>query len=376
MQINLTKKLAKAIGVKPESASSEIDPVFCWTANWTNTFNRRKEDMVVMVNNATCFTVLIFGVKWNQFKNITEKMTAAIRNTLLAMNVNPKVVDDYLRRAGKITFAANRGRKLTALVTRKGLDAAFIVGNAVNDSLGKLKFNDTLGHVVSQSPVNCSGHYDAQFNPAEKMKKALAALTGMPVYQYRAFELLVTLDLDVYQATRRLIVPADLGFTGLHKVLQSVYCWKNHHLYDFAVLDEKTGQSVTRLVMNEADLPQEGGSVLITGHKLSDYLPEHRHLLYTYDFGDNWEHEIELVRVIEDYDKESPYLAEASGQAPPEDVGGVDGFVNFRKIMLDPTNPDYAETKEWAGYWSPKLYEWESRPRVVYGTGISLYPYC
>lgn len=43
-------------------------------------------------------------------------------------------------------------------------------------------------------------------------------------------------------------------------------------------------------------------------------------MLYTYDMGDNWEHEIQLICVIEDRDKESPYLLEASGQTPPADV--------------------------------------------------------
>ncbi|WP_367112688.1 hypothetical protein [uncultured Clostridium sp.] len=38
--------------------------------------------------------------------------------------------------------------------------------------------------------------------------------------------------------------------------------------------------------------------------------------------GDNWKHEIQLINVIDEYDKESPYLLEASGQTLPEDVGG------------------------------------------------------
>jgi hypothetical protein len=49
------------------------------------------------------------------------------------------------------------------------------------------------------------------FIPAEEMIKALTALTGIPAYKYHAFELLVMLDLDVYQATRRLIVSRRPG---------------------------------------------------------------------------------------------------------------------------------------------------------------------
>ena len=88
-------------------------------------------------------------------------------------------------------------------------------------------------------------------------------------------------------------------------------------------------------------------------------------MIYTYDMGDNWEHYIELVRVIEDHDEESPYLLEAIGQTPPENVGWVGGFVEFREIMLDPNHPNYAETKEWAGYWSPELREWDTKPKVI-----------
>ncbi|MCL2493303.1 MAG: hypothetical protein FWF33_04595 [Clostridiales bacterium] len=59
MRIFVTKKLASVMGIKPVPVGNETDPLFSWTANWTNTFYDRKEDMVVMINNATRFTVLI-----------------------------------------------------------------------------------------------------------------------------------------------------------------------------------------------------------------------------------------------------------------------------------------------------------------------------
>ena len=80
------------MGVKPIPTPDATEPLFSWTANWTNTFSNRKEDMVIMVNNANSFTVLIYGLKRNHFDDIAEKMNAAIRNTLLAMNFNPEIV--------------------------------------------------------------------------------------------------------------------------------------------------------------------------------------------------------------------------------------------------------------------------------------------
>lgn len=92
MQISLTKKLADAMSIKPAASIETVDPLFSWTANWINTFDKRKEDMVVMVNNASRFIATIYGVKRNQFKNIETKMTDAIRNTLLALKVNVEVI--------------------------------------------------------------------------------------------------------------------------------------------------------------------------------------------------------------------------------------------------------------------------------------------
>jgi hypothetical protein len=119
------------------------------------------------------------------------------------------------------------------------------------------------------------------------------------------------------------------------------------------------------LVMDEEGLEYAENGVLEAGHALSEYFPQYKHILYTYDMGDNWEHEIELVRVIEEHDADAPYMLKAVGQAPPEDVGGVGGFIEFREVMLDPAHEDYAETKAWAGYWKPELSEYETRPKVV-----------
>ena len=88
-------------------------------------------------------------------------------------------------------------------------------------------------------------------------------------------------------------------------------------------------------------------------------------MIYTYDMGDNWEHQIQLIRVIDDHDEESPYLLEASGQTPPEDVGGIVGFINFREIMMNPNHPEFEEMKEWAKYWTFELSDWKRQHRLI-----------
>jgi len=363
MQIALTKKLADAIKTETPPANEDENPLFSWTANWITTWdNRKAEDMIVLVNHASRFTVTIYQVKRKDLKNIEEIMTIGIKNTLLAMNLNPEIVEEYMKKAGEVEFVKNSNRSATAWVNQSGRESAFYVGDMYNgiDTM----FNDTIGTFISNTFVKSPNSND-YITPYEEMFQALSNFTGKPAYKYRAFELAVTLDLDIYKATRRMIVPADIDFRRLHNVLQSVFDWKDYHLFDFTIFDKNQTEPVARLVPFEENLDFDPIATLMENQTLADYLPKHEKLLYTYDMGDNWEHEIELVRVIDEHNEESPYLLEASGQAPPEDVGGVGGFQSFRDIMLNPDHPDHHEMKDWAGYWSPELKDYKKRPGVI-----------
>lgn len=365
MQIALTKKLADAMKLKPPAIHGADNPLFSWTANWTKVWNnRRADDMLVLVNNATRFAVAIYQFRRKDLKNVAEIMRTAISNTLLAMHLNPEMVSEYMRLAGEVQFVKNSSRQAAAWVTKAGNESAFHVGREYN-GIEKM-FNDTIGAFANYYPVNYSANWDDAFEPAEKMIEALATLTGKQPFKYRAFELLVTLDLNVYKAVRRIIVAADLEFAKLHKVLQAVFGWQSYHLYDFTIKSGKKGKRVARLVPYEEDLECDEEAILMENHRLSEYMPEHKHIIYTYDYGDNWEHDVKLIRVLEDYDRQSPYLLEAKGQAPPEDVGGVGGFIEFHEIMMDPDHPEYEDMEIWAGYWAPALSEWESRPKVIH----------
>lgn len=82
--------------------------------------------------------------------------------------------------------------------------------------------------------------------------------------------------------------------------------------------------------------------------KLLEYIPAITHLKYVYDFGDNWEHYIEVEKVISDYDTYHPVCLEGEGNTPPEDVGGRPGFTEYLKIIADPNHPDHKLMTDWA----------------------------
>ena len=221
---------------------------------------------------------------------------------------------------------------------------------------------DTVGVSANHGLVNYSKNKDSSQTPYKVMGREFAKLTGQPINKSRVFEILVSLDLELYKAERRILVPADMKFSVLHEVLQRIFDWASYHLYDFTVLDERK-EVIARLVPFEEDLEYDEEAKLMDEYTLDDFFPKYKKMVYTYDMGDYWEHEIKLVKTIEEYNGELPYLLEAQGQTPPEDVGGVFGFLEFREIMLDPIHPEHENMKEWAGYWSLDYPEWKNKPR-------------
>ena len=61
---------------------------------------------------------------------------------------------------------------------------------------------------------------------------------------------------------------------------------------------------------------------------------------YVYDFGDHWEHEI-LVEKILPLEKGTHYPVCVTGRraCPPEDCGGATGYKELLEILLDPSRP-------------------------------------
>jgi hypothetical protein len=69
---------------------------------------------------------------------------------------------------------------------------------------------------------------------------------------------------------------------------------------------------------------------------------------YLYDFGDSWEHEI-LVEKILPLEKGTHYPVCVTGKraCPPEDCGGPYGYEELLEILKDPSHPEYEDRIDW-----------------------------
>jgi hypothetical protein len=125
---------------------------------------------------------------------------------------------------------------------------------------------------------------------------------------------------------RRLEVPARTTLESLHWMIQKAFDWNGTHLHQFEVPGGVVGNE------RSAGLPEPGST-----------------LHYTYDFGDDWVHEIKIEEVLPERGITEPICVDGASAAPQEDSGGVWGWAERCRILTDPDHPEYEDHLEWAG---------------------------
>src|SRR5690349_10920355 len=72
--------------------------------------------------------------------------------------------------------------------------------------------------------------------------------------------------------------------------------------------------------------------------------------VYTYDFGDSWEHSITVEKVsVPEAGVAYPLCTGGERHGPPEDCGGIGGFCNMLEALADPDHEEHEDMREWIG---------------------------
>jgi len=141
---------------------------------------------------------------------------------------------------------------------------------------------------------------------------------------------------------RRFVVPAGISLDRLHDVIQIVMGWTDTHLHEFTIGKKRY-----------TEYPESKEDGLVCGrYRLGDLIKKKgRSFHYLYDFGDSWEHEL----ILEDSRYFNPSLRteiaclEGERSCPPEDVGGVYGYLDFCTALKDPNHEEHDSCIEWFG---------------------------
>ena len=72
--------------------------------------------------------------------------------------------------------------------------------------------------------------------------------------------------------------------------------------------------------------------------------------VYTYDFGDSWEHQIVVEKgLAPEPGRTYPLCLAGERHGPPEDCGGIPDFYNLLEAISDPKHEQHEELRDWLG---------------------------
>jgi hypothetical protein len=139
---------------------------------------------------------------------------------------------------------------------------------------------------------------------------------------------------------RRFQVRSRTSLAELHLILQWTMGWEDCHSHAFGVPRQRRWRKARLETMKEA----EEASVTL------DQLGVGGRLIYVYDFGDYWVHEIEVeeIRPVQD-GVAHPRCLDGARACPPEDCGGWAGYHEMLDTLRERRGPRYREIKQFLG---------------------------
>lgn len=140
---------------------------------------------------------------------------------------------------------------------------------------------------------------------------------------------------------RRLIVEDNIRLDQLHSVLQVAMGWDDCHLHQYRVGNSFIGTKELDFDMDVTDERKVYLQDIISNPK--------DNFIYEYDFGDGWEHKIVLEKILPLGSSDSPVVIKGKRACPPEDCGGLWGYMSFLEAIEDPEHEEHESMLEWVG---------------------------
>lgn len=149
---------------------------------------------------------------------------------------------------------------------------------------------------------------------------------------------------------RCLELPSHDTLQDVHEALILAFGWSDTHLHVFE-------QGARRFGLPSPDdwEPVADERTCVLG----DLVPRRGDkLVWEYDFGDSWRHEIAVEEVRPD-PPERPRLVGGERSAPPEDCGGPPGYDELLAVLADPFHEEHESMRAWSADFDPEGFELE-----------------
>jgi hypothetical protein len=143
---------------------------------------------------------------------------------------------------------------------------------------------------------------------------------------------------------RRIELSGRTSLKQLHGILQIAFGWEDCHMHQFEKGKQRYG------VVDPND-PFDLNTLPEAKHTLGQLLVRKGNkLIYWYDFGDDWFHEIKLEALIApEPGLQYPRITDGARRCPPEDCGGTYGYENLLLVLTNKKHPQHRDLHDWVG---------------------------
>lgn len=182
--------------------------------------------------------------------------------------------------------------------------------------------------------IRKSGHPEADlaiefYQSAQRDEASADGSAGTAGYQLK-----IVLR-DVHPPVWRRVVVPDLTLYALHEVVQRAMGWQECHMHVFEARGIRYGRRDRELGHRDESKVRLSQVLKRAGDKIR----------YEYDFGDGWEHDIVVEKLVTAVARAACTAGRRS--CPPEDCGGAWGYEELLDILADASHERHEELSEW-----------------------------
>jgi hypothetical protein len=181
------------------------------------------------------------------------------------------------------------------------------------------------------------------------------------------YQLRITLQHIEPKIFRTVVVPGSITLREFHELLQGAFGWLSCHLHAFRDREGNTYTSAQEglFAMDIGEEDIDDATVQLD----SVLQAKGDRLIYEYDFGDGWEHEIVLLEIGPPKAQGLyPAVIDGARKCPPEDCGGSFGYeelmeIAHRKRQGNALDEREEEQMEWLGDYDPEAFDLDEANR-------------
>lgn len=169
-------------------------------------------------------------------------------------------------------------------------------------------------------------------------------------HKLKVYEFIISLTGTKPLVWRKVLAHDFIELGELHLLIQLAMGWTDSHLHSFEINGK---------VYTDEESAAEMDCFVADGVILGEILDSSRIFTYSYDFGDGWEHNVEITSVLE-HDPRMNYPVCIAGEnaCPPEDCGGLPGFENLKNVIAGKDSEEKDELLTWlGGFYNPNTFD-------------------